>query len=215
MKYECALFDLDGTLLDTLTDLKNSVNAALSAFNFPCRSQNEIRCFVGHGVKKLIERSVPQNCPEGLCNQVFQFFMQHYEHHLADNTKAYDGILPMLQSLQQAGIKIAVISNKADSAVQALCRQYFAGLYALAAGAKDNIRKKPFPDSVLYAMKSLSAKQEKTVYIGDSEVDIETAKNADIRCLSVSWGFRSRAELLAAKAETIIETPREIIELLV
>ncbi|MCI8589253.1 MAG: HAD family hydrolase [Clostridiales bacterium] len=214
MKYECALFDLDGTLLDTLTDLKNSVNTALAKFGFPPRTQNEIRCFVGHGVKKLIERSLPSNCSTEQCEQVFQFFMQHYEHHLADHTSVYDGIVPMLHRLQHEHIKIGIVSNKADSAVQVLCRQYFDGLYALAAGAKENIRKKPYPDAVNQMMQRLLVTRDKTVYIGDSEVDIETAKNAGIHCISVAWGFRSWAELSNARAKTIVTSPEELTNLI-
>ncbi|MCI8332490.1 MAG: HAD-IIIA family hydrolase [Clostridiales bacterium] len=214
MKYECALFDLDGTLLDTLTDLQNSVNAALTQFDFPTRTYNEIRCFVGHGVKKLIERSLPPYCSAPQCEQVFQFFMQHYKHHLADHTKAYDGVLAMLQKLQQANVRVAIVSNKADAAVQDLCQHYFDGLYLLAVGAKENVRKKPYPDAVNQVMQSLSAQPDKTVYIGDSEVDIETAQNAGIRCISVAWGFRTSDELSAARAETIVTTPQEILDLI-
>lgn len=210
-KYELAIFDLDGTLLYTLKDLANSTNYALKENNLPERTLNEIQNFVGNGIKKLIERAVPKGTSEECTEKTYTSFMMHYTKHCMDYTKIYDGILEMLGELQNRNIKIAIVSNKADVAVKKLCDHYFKSKYNIAVGAIENIPKKPAPDSVFYVINKLNININKTIYIGDSEVDIQTAKNAGIPCISVSWGFKSLdflqkygATMIANKANDII-----------
>ena len=204
MKYELAVFDLDGTVLDTLTDLDNSLNFALDKFSMPKRTIDETRAFVGNGIRKLIERGVPSGTPVSVTDEVEKAFNEHYAAHCADNTKPYGGIHELIKKLREAGIKTAVVSNKADYAVQTLCKKYFDGLFDFCVGARENVRKKPFPDSVNEVIKTLNADRTKTVYIGDSEVDIATAANAGVPCLSVTWGFRDVRCLIENGATDIV-----------
>lgn len=210
MSYTTVIFDMDGTILDTLVDMKESINHALSAEGFPIRTLDEVRRFVGNGNHKLAERAVPQGTPAEKVEAVFQGFHAHYKVHCRDHSAPYEGILPLLSHLKSAGIQIAVVSNKADYAVQELCDAYFKDLFDAKAGEKEGVRRKPAPDGVLSVMKALGADPKKTVYIGDSEVDIETAKNAGLPCISVDWGFRSKDFLLAHGAEKIVETVPEL-----
>ncbi len=204
MKYELAVFDLDGTALDTLTDLDNSLNFALGEFSMPARTIDETRAFVGNGIHKLIERGVPAGTPPQTVAEVEKVFNAHYAVHCADNTRPYDGICELLQKLRDAGVKTAVVSNKGDYAVQTLCKKYFNGLFDICVGARENVRKKPYPDSVNEVIKTLNADRTKTVYIGDSEVDIATAANAKVPCVSVSWGFRDILCLIKNGATDIV-----------
>ena len=213
MIYKTVIFDLDGTLLDTLQDLHNSVNAALTAYGLPCRSIDEVRKFIGNGIAKLIERAISvKNYPhfEG----VLSAFKTHYGAHCKEKTQPYDGILELLKTLQRAGIKTAVVSNKADFAVKLLAEEYFGGLLLDAVGENEaeGVRKKPAPDSLFAVMEKLKAEKGNTVYVGDSEVDIQTAKNADIPCISVTWGFKDREFLLENGAKILVDTPSEILK---
>mgnify|MGYP004513652993 FL=1 len=209
-KYSLAVFDLDGTVLDTLGDLAASTNFALGEYGLPARSVDEVRRFVGNGIRLLIERAVPENTAAETVDGVFEAFRAHYALHCADTTRAYDGIKRLLCDLRAAGIKTAVVSNKADFAVKELCRRYFEGLFDIAVGERENIRRKPAPDSVLEVMRSLSATPDETVYIGDSDVDIMTAKNSGTHCISVTWGFRDREFLLANGAYDLADTADEL-----
>lgn len=204
MKYELAVFDLDGTVLDTLNDLKNSLNYALGEFSMPARSLDETRAFVGNGIRKLIERGVPDGTPAEVTAEVEKVFNGHYAVHCTDTTKPYDGIHELIARLRSLGIKTAVVSNKADYAVQTLCKRYFEGLFDFCVGARENVRKKPYPDSVNEVIRTLGADRKKTVYIGDSEVDIKTALNAYVPCLSVTWGFRDVPQLIENGATDIV-----------
>ncbi len=204
MKYDLAVFDMDGTILDTLEDLKNSLNYSLRKSRLPERTLAEVRNFVGNGIRKLVERGVPEGTSTELTDEVFRSFNEHYAVHCFDHTIPYDGISALLEDVRRIGIKTAVVSNKSDYAVQSLCGRYFRGLFDFAVGAKDGIRKKPYPDSVNEAIKLIGAEKPRTVYIGDSEVDIETAKNAGIDCISVDWGFRERDILVRSGAELIV-----------
>lgn len=204
MKYELAVFDLDGTVLDTLNDLKNSLNYALGEFSMPSRSLDETRAFVGNGIRKLIERGVPAGTPVEVTDEVEKVFNGHYAVHCTDTTKPYDGIHELIARLRSLGIKTAVVSNKADYAVQTLCKRYFDGLFDFCVGARENVRKKPYPDSVNEVIRTLGADRKKTVYIGDSEVDIKTAVNAYVPCLSVTWGFRDVPQLIENGATDIV-----------
>lgn len=211
MKYRLALFDLDGTVLNTLEDLADSLNAALERSGFPPRKMEEVRRFVGNGIPKLVERGVPAGTSEESMARVLADFMAHYTLHCADHTRPYAGIAELLAALRERGVLTAVVSNKADEAVRILCGRYFSGLFDAVSGAKQGVRKKPAPDTVNRVLAQLQICREDAVYIGDSEVDVETAQNAGMDCISVDWGFRSRAELLRAGATTLVSRPMEIL----
>ena len=212
--YKTIVFDLDGTLLDTLDDLTEAVNAALKAYGLPLRSKEEVRSFIGNGIAKLMQRACGiENYPdqEGLLNA----FKQYYAVHCADNTKAYDGVLAMLRTLREKGIKTAVLSNKADFAVKQLAKTYFDGLLCEAAGENEaaGIRKKPAPDALFSIMQNLGVSAEETLYVGDSEVDIQTANNAGVACVSVAWGFKDEDFLLRHGATKIARSAQELLAL--
>lgn len=212
MKIALAVFDLDGTVLDTLEDLYLATNYALEASGFPKRSKEEVRAFVGNGIKRLVELSVPENTDEQSIERVFCDFNGYYAVHCADNTKPYDGIRDVLLSLRKSGIKTAVVSNKADYAVRSLCEKYFDSLFDFAVGEREGIRRKPAPDSVNEALRVLCTEKENAVYIGDSEVDIKTAENARMSCICVSWGFRSREKLISSGATLIVDEVSQLID---
>lgn len=203
------IFDLDGTLLNTLLDLKESTNYALRQFGYPERTLEEIRYFVGNGVRKLIERAVPENCPN--IEECLDVFKKHYEKNMYNNTVSYNSIETMLKTLKSDGIKLGVVSNKFDLAVKELCKKYYDGLVDVAIGQGGEVLPKPSPFGVYKAMKELGAEKESTVYVGDSEVDVQTAQNANIPCIGVTWGFRGRAYLDGA--DYIIDDPCEIIKI--
>ena len=212
MKYQLAIFDLDGTLLNTLEDLADSVNYIMNQFGYPERTLAEVRSFVGNGIRKLIERSAPQDTPAEEIDRMFELFKEYYGAHCADKTKPYDGIMMLLEKLQEQGVKLAVVSNKADYAVKALCEQYFPGCFDEAVGERAGIARKPAPDTVNEVLKNLQMEKKQAVYIGDSEVDVQTAKNAGMECIAVDWGFRNREILKEAGAETIVSTPAELLK---
>lgn len=211
MKYGLAVFDLDGTVLNTLFDLYKATDYALFENGFDKRSEDEVRRFVGNGIHKLIERAVPENASSEDVERVFKSFNEYYSVHCADNTKPYDGISSVLTLLRQKGVKTAVVSNKADYAVQSLCKKYFDGLFDFCVGERAGIKRKPAPDSVNEVLKTLGFSKENAVYIGDSEVDIETAKNAKMDCISVSWGFKDKSFLKLMGASHIIDNPKELL----
>ena len=214
MGYTNILFDLDGTLLDTLEDLRGAVNHQLSVSGFPLRSLEEVRQFVGNGLKELMRRSLPGPCGEAELERHTADLKEWYAGHDRIRTRPYGGILPLLDRLNAAGCRVGVVSNKMDSAVQDLCRHYFGGRVAAAVGERQGMRRKPAPDTVLLALEALGAGREGTVYVGDSEVDIATAKSAGLPCVSVTWGFRTREELLRAGAAVLADTPEELWEIL-
>lgn len=214
MNYTTLLFDLDGTLLDTLDDLTASVNVALSEFQLPLRTKDEIRTFVGNGVRTLLTRAVPDGVDHPKFEAVFNRFVEYYEAHTQDFTKPYDSIMELVHWCNIAGYKLGIVSNKLDGPVKALAQYYFEELFPVAIGESPRIRRKPAPDAVLEAMKLLNAVPEETLFIGDSEVDIETARNAGIPCLSVAWGFRSREFLVAHGATDVVDDPLEVIAFL-
>ena len=213
MKYSTVIFDLDGTLLDTLEDLCDSTNFALSRFSYPERTLSEVRAFVGNGIGKLIERALPNGVSNDDYSAVLEEFKSHYALNCNNKTKAYTGIYDMLDALKTSGIKLAVVSNKVDSAVKALCERYFKGYFDVAVGEREGVRRKPAPDSVIAAMDMLGAEKADTVYIGDSEVDVETAANAGVELIAVSWGFRDRDLLEKSSDFKIVDTVSEILEL--
>lgn len=208
--YKTYIFDLDGTLLDTLNDLHASCNYALRTHGMPERSLEEVRQFVGNGVKKLMERAIPDGLDNPLFEETLQTFRQHYLLHNLDTTLPYPGIMEMLQQLKAQGKRIAVVSNKFYAATQDLCKHFFGDTIQVAIGEREDIKKKPAPDTVLEALRQLQVTRQDAVYVGDSEVDVETARNSGIPCISVLWGFRSKSFLLSHGATTFIETPNEL-----
>lgn len=211
MSIKACIFDLDGTLLDTLTDLADSVNAALRDYLLPERSKAEIRQFVGNGVARLIARSVPENLDEQTVAKVFADFKFIYEKNKSLTTKPYPGIEDLLETLSLSGIRLAVLSNKADDAVQSLMKEFFPEIFEVIQGETPEVQRKPAPDGLLSIMKKMNLSPEEVIYIGDSEVDIETAQRADIKLVACSWGFRSTEQLRSAGAINIIETPQEVL----
>ena len=213
MKYKSYIFDLDGTLLDSLTDLAASCNYALRINNMPERTIDEVRMFVGNGVRKLMERAIP----DGDCNELFQKtytdFRDHYLIHNLDHTSPYSGIINMLKSLKDDGCNIAVVSNKFYAATQELVNHFFGDYVSVAIGERDNIRKKPSPDTVFEALRQLNVEKDGAVYIGDSDVDVMTAKNCGMPCISVLWGFRDKKFLIEHGAKVFVEKPSDILNL--
>lgn len=210
--YNTYIFDLDGTLLSTLGDLAASCNYALRTNGLPERTIDEVRQFVGNGVKKLMERAIPGGLDNYKFDKTYADFRQHYMQHNLDTTKPYDGVMEMLEELRKRGKKVAVVSNKFYAATQELCRHFFGDLVPVAIGEREDIRKKPAPDTVLEAMRQLGVTAERAVYIGDSDVDIDTARNSGMPCISVLWGFRDKEFLLEHGAKTLVSTPEEILE---
>ena len=209
-KYKTYIFDLDGTLLSTLADLAASTNYALRTHHMPERSLDEVRRFVGNGVKKLMERAIPDGLNNPLFEETFATFRQHYMQHNLDTTQPYPGIMQLLEQLKAEGKNIAVVSNKFYAATRELCRHFFGDLVHVAIGEREDIRKKPAPDTVIEALRELGVDKEGAVYIGDSDVDIMTAKNSGMPCVSVLWGFRDKEFLLEHGATTLISQPEEM-----
>lgn len=211
MKYESYIFDLDGTLLSTLNDLAASCNYALRSCGMPERTIDEVRRFVGNGVKKLMERAVPQGVDNPRFEECYASFRQHYMVHNLDTTEPYPGVLDMLGRLKSQGAKLAVVSNKFYAATQELVKHFFGDYVDVAIGERPDIRKKPAPDTVVEALWQLGASPDTAVYIGDSDVDIDTARNSHMPCISVLWGFRSKEFLLAHGATHLVASPSEIV----
>ncbi len=213
MRYQTVIFDLDGTLLDTLDDLAAATNFALAQHGLPLRTTEEVRWFVGNGIRKLIERAVPANTPVDEQEAVLATFNKYYKAHCNDATKAYDGVMELLAKLRSAGCKTAIVSNKAYYGVQELVQRYFADKLDAACGERSGIAKKPAPDMLLAVMEKLGADKQATIYVGDSDTDIETARNAGVPCIGACWGFRGREFLVQHGAELLAETPGEVLEL--
>jgi phosphoglycolate phosphatase len=213
MKYDNYIFDLDGTLLNTIEDLAASCNYALRSCGMPEYSVREIQNFVGNGVKKLMERSVPQGVNNPNFEQALQTFRTYYLEHNAVYTRPYDGIPELLETLKSHGKGVAVVSNKFDAATKALVKQYFGDDIKVAIGESAHISKKPAPDMVIEAMRQLDCTPENTVYIGDSDVDIITARNSSLPCISVLWGFRDRSFLIEHGATVLVSRPQDILAL--
>lgn len=212
-QYRTYIFDLDGTLLDTLDDLAAAVNYTLRSYGMPEHSRDDIRRFVGNGVRLLMIRAIPDGEQNPRFEEAFETFRQYYMNHSLDCTRPYDGIPEMLSSLHQRGCRLAVVSNKFCAATQELCRHFFPDTIEVAVGEHEaeGIRKKPAPDTVIEALHQLGVSADNAVYVGDSDVDIETARNAGLPCISVLWGFRDKDFLLAHGATTFISSPRELV----
>ena len=215
-RYSAVLFDLDGTLLDTLEDLTNAVNFALRESGYPERTLNEVRSFVGNGVGMLVRRALPAGaeCDEEACAEVLQAFKSRYAAHNGDLTVPYPGIMDMLEALARAGVKTAIVSNKNDPNVQALTGAFFGGRIDLAVGEREGVRPKPCPDAPLQVLKQFGLRPEEALYVGDSDVDAETASNAGMPFAAVTWGFQSRERLVKAGAKTLVDTPQALLNVI-
>lgn len=215
MRYTAYIFDLDGTLLDTLDDLRASVNYSLRHFAMPERTRDEVREFVGNGVRRLMERAVAGGADNPLFDEALDVFRRHYAEHSLDHTRPYPGIMDMLATLRHDGKRIAVVSNKFQAATERLCRHFFGDYVEVAIGESEGVRRKPAPDTVVEAMRRMGyaapAAYGDAVYIGDSDVDIATAKAAGLPCISVLWGFRDKPFLEAHGATTFVTSPEEIV----
>lgn len=212
MAYAAAIFDLDGTLLDTLDDLYDAVNYALGLYELPLRSKDKVRWAIGNGIRNLVRACLPKDADEGTFEEVFVAFKSYYREHSMDKTHPYPGIAAVLRHLRTRGIRCAVVSNKADAAVQTLIDHFFPGEFDAIVGEREaeGIRKKPAPDTVNEVMRVLGMKKRDVVYIGDSEVDIETAANVQCDCIAVTWGFRVREFLEDKGAPVLAETPEQL-----
>lgn len=213
MRYKTIIFDLDGTLLNTLDDLAAATNYALAQYKLPLRTPDEVRWFVGNGIRKLIERAVPEGTCAEVQEEVYATFNTYYKAHCNDQTKAYDGVMELLAALRKAGCRTAIVSNKADYGVQELVKLYFADALDAACGERSGIAKKPAPDMLFAVMKKLGAEQATTIYVGDSDTDLDTARNAGVPCIGACWGFRGREFLVQHGAELLAETPYDVLEM--
>ncbi|MBQ9238134.1 MAG: HAD family hydrolase [Treponema sp.] len=211
MKYDALLFDLDGTLLDTLGDLYTAVNAALSSRGFPLRSIDEVRQFVGNGAATLITRAVPEGTPNAECRLIYDAFVSYYAAHCTESTQPYAGISCVLDAVRARGVKTAIVSNKDDLATRKLAAHFFPGLFDVVYGNRVGVKRKPAPDAVLEVLARFSLSADRAVYIGDSDVDIATARAAGMPCISVLWGFRDEAFLRAHGATLTVQTPGELL----
>ena len=210
-KIQAVVFDLDGTLLNTLDDLTDSVNWALEKYGFPVRSLAEIRSFVGNGLRNLISKAVPTGADGPVVEELFEEFREYYKAHCAIKTAPYEGVMELLKELHTKGVKMAIVSNKIDSGVKELNAVHFAEYIEVAIGEREGVGRKPAPDSLNEAIALLGVEKDNTIYVGDSDVDILTAKNAEVGCVSVTWGFRDAEFLMQHGAECMIDQPLELL----
>jgi len=208
------IFDLDGTLLNTLEDLTDAVNYALDRYALPMCSISEVRNYVGNGADKLIERAVARRLSKEQEQECLATFMQYYSENMNNKTRPYEGVLDVIRELLRKEYRIAIVSNKFDTAVKELNVSYFDGLFPVAIGASDTVSKKPAPDSVYMALSQLGSRQDTAIYVGDSDVDVMTAHNAGLQCIGVTWGFRDKELLLSVGAEYIIDKPNDLFSVL-
>ena len=205
------IFDLDGTLLDTLGDIRDSINRTLERFGYPTRTTDEIRRFVGNGAVKLIERALPHPVDEETFRAVYKAYDRDYTAHQRDKTAPYDGVLPLLRELRERGLKTAVLSNKQDNVVRPLCAYYFPDLLDMATGPADGRAVKPAPDGVFYIAETLGVELTEVLFVGDAETDVHTGQNAGVRTVAATWGFRDKQTLLRAGAAEFADSPAEIL----
>ena len=212
MAYQAVLFDMDGTVLNTLDDLTDAVNYTLDHFSLPPVARSHVRKNLGHGAQYLIAHCVPEECGPDTVAQVLALYKPWYDRHCRIKTAPYPGMTELMNELSEAGILLAVVSNKPDTAVQELVNAFFPGLLECAVGEKTGVRTKPHPDTLLAAVEKLGVPLEQCVYVGDSEVDVETARNAGMDGIAVVWGFRDEEELLRAGAEVLVHSMNELKE---
>ena len=214
MRYQTAIFDMDGTILETLEDMCASVNVTMDHVGYPRRTMDEVRRFVGNGAAKLIERCMPAGAEDPRYPAALEFYRAYYDAHSQIKTGPYPGIPELLNQLSREGVRLAVVSNKPDEAVRALTERYFPGVFPVAIGNRDGWATKPAPDSVYEAMRLLGARRESTVYVGDSDVDVDTARNAGLDSVIVTWGFRDEDFLRAHGAQHLAHNADELYEML-
>ena len=214
MKYKAVLYDMDGTVLDTLADLTDAVNVSLRRFGLPEQPAMHVRDVLGNGARRLIMGCLPENTDERTADAVLEFYKPYYDAHCREKTAPYPGITELMQRLRDAGVKQAVVSNKPDGAVKELAELFFGGLIEAAVGESETVRLKPCPDAVLAAAKLMGVSKDECVYVGDSEVDIETARRAGMDCISVAWGFRDEDMLRAEGASCIVRSAEELFDAL-
>ena len=210
MKYKAVLFDMDGTLLDTLTDLADAVNHVLAAHGYPLRTVEEVRVFVGNGARRLMERALPPEVTGDAFEALLEEYRAWYEAHTCVRTAPYPGVIAVLAALERAGVRCAVVSNKPDGATRALAERFFPGLPAF--GQRDGVPAKPAPDMVYRALEELGVDRRDAAYVGDSEVDVALARNAGLPLIAVSWGFRGRQALEDAGAELVVDDAAQLLE---
>ena len=208
------VFDMDGTVLNTLDDLTDAVNYVFSRFDLPPRSAEEYRKFFGNGIGYAMKCAAPEDTPDSLFDKMIPVFREYYDKHCLDRTRPYDGILELMKALKKKGYKMAIVSNKIDSAVKELNERFFSEYVSVAIGEKPGIKRKPAADTVLAALNELDASGDEAVYIGDSEVDLQTARNSGLRCIAVLWGFRDRDHLIKNGATTFADSPDDVISIL-
>lgn len=207
------IFDLDGTLLYTLEDLMNSVNYALNKYAYPTRTMEEISSFVGNGVKHLLKQALPQGIEDNEFEQCFDCFKEHYSEHCCELTHPYEGVLETLKILKDKGLKIGIVSNKFQSAAEEVCEFYFKDLYDIVMGESEECRRKPSPDGINKICERYGVEKDEVIFFGDSEVDIKTAENASVYCVSVLWGFRDREFLTENGASLFVNNPLDIVDM--
>ena len=213
-RYEAVVFDLDGTLLNTLEDLTDAVNYAMEQNIMPLCTREQVRSYLGNGMRYLLACAVPGGEEHPAYQKAYEDFRSYYQTHCKNRTNPYPGIRILLEELRHRGIRMAIVSNKADPAVKDLNRQFFPEHISVAIGETETIARKPAPDTVLEALAQLKVSPEKALYVGDSEVDLKTAENAGMRCITVTWGFRDREFLTEKGAKTLIDQPLELLALL-
>lgn len=212
---KAAIFDMDGTILNTLVDLKDATNYGLSKNNLPERSLEEIRQFVGNGIKSLIAKAVPENTSAEIYQKVYEDFTEFYKIHNSDNTCPYKGIKDAIKKIRESGIKTAVVSNKPDYGVQALVKKFFDGLFDVSIGEREGVNKKPAPDMVNLALNALNVPKTNAVYIGDSDVDFNTAANSELKFIGVAWGFKGHDFLKELGSKFVVDTADELTKLII
>jgi phosphoglycolate phosphatase len=213
-KITTIIFDMDGTVLNTLDDLTDAVNHVFSQFDLPARSSEDYRKFFGNGIGYAMKCAAPEGTPDSLFDEMIPVFREYYDKHCLDKTRPYDGILELMSTLKEKGYKMAIVSNKIDSAVKELNDRFFSEYVAVAIGEKPGIKRKPAADTVLAALDELGASRSEAVYIGDSEVDLQTARNSGLSCISVLWGFRDKNLLIENGATVFAKTPEDVLAIL-
>ncbi len=213
-KINTIVFDMDGTVLNTLDDLTDSVNYVLDRFGLPGRSREEYRHFFGNGIRYALKCAAPEDTPDEVIDEMLPVFKEHYDAHCLDKTRPYDGILELMKELSERGYKMSIVSNKIDSAVKELNTRFFASYIPVALGEKPGVDRKPAPDMVYAALDELGASRDEAIYIGDSEVDLLTATNSHLPCILALWGFRDKDFLISQGGEVFANSPAEVLEVL-
>ena len=214
MKYKLAVFDMDGTILNTIDELADSLNYTMKKLGYKTYEVDEVKMMVGNGIHKLIERAVPDVKDEAKHDEIYGTFIDYYSKNCAVKTAPYPGIVELIRNLKENGVKTAVVSNKSDAEVKKLCEDFYEGLFDYSVGAREGMAIKPAPDSVLEVLRYTGIAKEDAVYIGDSDVDVATANNSGLDCIAVLWGFRTKEFLLEHGANLMVEKPEGILDII-